>query len=200
MELGSGIGSFKQFRPTTVATDAAPTPWADEVVDAEELPYGDASLANLILIDVFHHVPRPARFLDEAARVLKPGGRVVLLEPYCSTLSTPLYRRFHHERTDLSADPFGEPRLSSPAPFDGNQALATLVFWRQLDRFRARHAELEVRRRERVALLAYPLSGGFTKPALLPAALGGAILRLERALAFAAPLLAFRCLVALERR
>ena len=82
VELGAGIGAFKEFRPETVATDALPSAWADAVVDAEELPYDDGSVANLVMVDVFHHVPRPGRFLSEAARALAPGGRVVMVEPY----------------------------------------------------------------------------------------------------------------------
>ena len=200
VELGSGIGSFKEHNPAVVATDAVASPWAEEVVDAQDLPYDNASVANLVLIDVLHHLPRPARFLDEARRVLRPGGRVVLVEPYCSPLSLALYRRFHHERTDPSVDPFGEGALSSEAPFDANQALATLLFWRQLGRFQDRYPQLAVRTRERFGLLAYPLSGGFTKPPLAPARLGPALLWVERRLAFAAPLMAFRCLVTLERQ
>jgi SAM-dependent methyltransferase len=200
VELGSGIGAFKEFRPTTVATDIAPSPWADEVTDAEDLPYDDASVGNLVMIDVLHHLPRPSRFLAEATRVLRPAGRVVLLEPYCSPVSTPVYRRFHHELTDLSVDPFGDQPLSSGAPFDANLALATLIFWRKLDRFQAMYPGLHLRRRLRFAVLAYPLSGGFTKPAVLPAALERPVAWLERCLDFAAPLLAFRCLVTLERR
>ena len=198
VELGCGIGSFKEFRPSTTATDVMATPWADELVDAEELPYADGSLTNLILIDVLHHLPRPSRFLAEAVRTLQRGGRVVMLEPYCSPVSTIAYRRFHHELTDLSADPFGGPALSSKAPLDSNQALATLIFWRRLDDFRSRYPELQVRRRSRLGMFAYPLSGGFSKRPLLPAALGRHVLRLERLLGFAAPLLAFRCLVTLE--
>jgi hypothetical protein len=51
-----------------------------------------------------------------------------------------------------------------------------------------------------LAVLAYPLSGGFTKPPLLPRALDRPVVRLERYLGFAAPVAAFRCLVTLERR
>ena len=89
VELGAGTAHFKDAFPAAVATDVEPTPWADEVVDAERLPYGDASLANLVLIDVFHHLAHPVRFFDECRRALAVGGRVVMLDPYCSLISTP---------------------------------------------------------------------------------------------------------------
>ncbi len=200
VELGSGIGSFKDFRPATVATDMHKSPWTDDVVDAQDLPYENGSVANLVMIDVMHHLPSPSRSLAEAARVLRNGGRLVVLEPYCSLVSTFVYKRFHHERTDLSVDPFGSPPLSSSAPFDSNQAVATLIFWHQLARFHRLFPGLEVRFRERLAMFAYPLSGGFTKPALLPQRLARPVLRLEGIAEFMAPVLAFRCLISLERR
>ena len=83
VELGAGIGRLREVVPGVVPTDVEPTRWAEEVVDATRLPYADASVANLVLVDVFHHLPRPADFLDEARRALRSGGRVVLLEPYC---------------------------------------------------------------------------------------------------------------------
>jgi hypothetical protein len=33
---------------------------ADRVVDAEALPYADGELANVALLDVYHHLSRPA--------------------------------------------------------------------------------------------------------------------------------------------
>lgn len=199
VELGSGIGAFKEFRPATVATDIAPTAWANEVVDAEKLPFDDSSVANLIMIDVLHHLPVPTRFLREATRVLKPGGRAVLLEPYCSTLSNLVWKYLHEEHTDLSADPFAAQPQSSASPYDANVALPTLIFWRQLDRFRAIFPDLSVRRRARLAMFVYPLSGGFAKRPLLPPRFAPLAMKLEQWFAFAAPLLAFRCLVTLER-
>ena len=112
VELGCGIGTFKEFLPQTVATDVVPTPWADAVVDAQQLPHADSSVANLVLIDVLHHLPKPGRFLAEAERVLRPRGRVVLVDPYCSPISTPLYKVFHFEPTDLGADPFRDAAQS----------------------------------------------------------------------------------------
>ena len=200
IELGCGVGTFKEFWPATVATDVVATPWADAVVDAQQLPFEEASVANLVLIDVLHHLPRPERFFAEADRALRPGGRMVFVEPYCAPLSMPMYRLFHFERTDLTVDPFSEEPQSGRDPFDSNQALPTLIFWRHLAEFRARHPGLEVVARERFALVAYPLSGGFTGRQLVPYRFLGALLFAERLLRPLAPLAAFRCLVAIEKR
>lgn len=199
IELGSGIGTLRETCPRVEATDVESTPWVHDVVDAEALPYEVRSLANLVLVDVFHHLARPARFLDEAARVLRPGGRIVVLDPYCSPASTAAYRRFHHERTDLSAGAFEDDVSIASEPLASNQARATLAFFRSADEFRRRWPGLGVVERRRLALLAYPLSGGFTGKRLVPTNLGLAVARLERHLEFLAPLLAFRCLVVLER-
>ena len=86
VELGSGIGQLREFVPNLVTSDVEQTPWADLVVDAESLPYKDGELANVVMLDVYHHLPQPAAFLDEARRSLAPGGRVVMLEPHVSPL------------------------------------------------------------------------------------------------------------------
>ena len=46
----------------------------------EALPIGDAEIDLVLLVLVLHHVPDPARALAEAARVLKPGGRLVVVD------------------------------------------------------------------------------------------------------------------------
>jgi SAM-dependent methyltransferase len=199
VELGSGISRFKEHYPQTIATDIEPTPWVDDVVDAEALPYEDSSVANLVLIDVFHHLPRPTRFLDEAARVLVPGGRAVLLDPYCSPVSYPAYRGFHHERTDLRAPAFEDDAAAARSPMASNQARATLVFFRERGEYERRWPELPVVETRLLSMLIYPLSGGFTRPKLMPDLLYRPLLAVERALTPLARLLAFRCLVVLER-
>ena len=42
--------------------------------DAESMPFGDSDLDALMSVEASHCYPQPARFLNEAARVLKPGG------------------------------------------------------------------------------------------------------------------------------
>ena len=199
IELGAGIGQLHEACPTVEATDVVPTPWTDAVVDAEHLPYGDATVANLVLVDVFHHLGRPARFLDEAVRVLAPGGRVVVLDPYCSPVSYPAYRRFHHERADLRVPAFGDDTSVGRDPLASNQARSTLAFFGGRAELERRWPGLRVVERRRLALLAYPLSGGFTGRPLVPYRVGLALRALERLLRPLAPLLAFRCFVVLER-
>jgi ArsR family transcriptional regulator len=46
----------------------------------EALPIDDATLDAAMLILVVHHVPAPADALAEAARVLKPGGRLLVVD------------------------------------------------------------------------------------------------------------------------
>jgi SAM-dependent methyltransferase len=199
VELGAGIGKFREKCPWVVATDVEPTKWAQEIVDAQALPYEDGQLASLILIDVFHHLPRPARFLDEAARTLRPGGRAIVLDPYCSPVSTVLYRRFHRERADMNDDPFRTDASVVEDPLASNQALATLAFFKRRGELARRWPALRLVDRRRLALLTYPLSGGFTGRRLIPWRVGLALRRLEPLAAPLAPVLAFRCLVVLER-
>ncbi len=51
-----------------------------EVIDAEAIPHDDGSFDIVTCRIAPHHFPDPARFVREAARVLKPGGRFVLVD------------------------------------------------------------------------------------------------------------------------
>ncbi len=90
IELGSGIGNLRKHLPAALCTDLFPNPWLDLACDAYHLPFRSGSASNLILVDVFHHLERPFAFLTEAARVLTPGGRIVLFEPFISITSLPV--------------------------------------------------------------------------------------------------------------
>jgi SAM-dependent methyltransferase len=200
IELGSGIGRFREFLPDVVLTDIEPTSWTDTVVDAVALPFEDRSVANLVLFDVFHHLADPARFFDEAWRTLVGGGRVVIVDPYCSPVSYRAYRWLHDERTDLAAPGLMRDEQIASNPRESNQARATLVFFRKGTEYGARWPDLPIIERRRFSFAAYPLSGGFTGRKLVPDFLSRPLDVLELALTPLAPLLAFRCLVVLERR
>ena len=50
-----------------------------QVADAHELPFGDASFDSVLVFHTLTYAEHPGRVLKECARVLRPGGRVVLL-------------------------------------------------------------------------------------------------------------------------
>ena len=43
------------------------------------------SLANIVLFDTLHHLENVRYSFDEALRVLEPGGRVIIMDPYGSS-------------------------------------------------------------------------------------------------------------------
>ena len=47
--------------------------------DAEQLPSADASFDAVINLISFHHYPNPSRAIAEFRRVLRPGGRLILV-------------------------------------------------------------------------------------------------------------------------
>lgn len=49
--------------------------------DGARLPFAEGSFRSVFVRDLLHHVEEPAAVLREVARVLRPGGRVCVLEP-----------------------------------------------------------------------------------------------------------------------
>lgn len=202
LEIGGGTGNLKAFKRDIVSSDIQFAPWLDVVADAHRLPFAAASFRNLVLFDVLHHLERPRLFLAEAARVLAPGGRIVVCEPAITPLSYPFYRFFHPEPVELGADPLAEGALTRARdPYDSNQAVPTRLFGRDRARLEALVPALAVVACERFGLLAYPLSGGFRPWSALPAGLAAPLLGLERRLErHLGPLMGFRLLGVIERR
>lgn len=64
--------------------------------DAGRLPLADESVDAVTIVDAFHHLPDPDAALAEAARVLRPGGVVVLREFDPSTLRGRAIELFEH--------------------------------------------------------------------------------------------------------
>ena len=210
--LGGGSGNFKEYFAThhrgqgrLVATDIVPTQHCDLAVDAMAMPFADGSVDNLVMMDVLHHIPHPLKFLAEAQRVLRVGGRLVMTEPYISPASRVIFAVGHPEPVVPSAKVFGETLESDPSPLRGsgafasNQATPKLIFYRDLFKFQTRFPGLRVVKRLRRSLIVYPLSGGFSGPKLLPRFMEPVGWALEKALQPIAALLACRLVVVIER-
>jgi SAM-dependent methyltransferase len=123
VEIGAGPGFFKAYCPQLISTDVIATPYVDVVCDAGALPFQSGSVGALVMVDVLHHLPKSMAFLAEAGRVLSPGGRLVMIEPWITVPPYLLYRYLHHEDCSLAVDvrcPYGEVGKEA---FDGNAAI-----------------------------------------------------------------------------
>jgi SAM-dependent methyltransferase len=201
LEIGGGIGGLKARAPDLFSSDIQHAGWLDLVADAQALPFADESLSTILMLDVLHHVQFPARFFAEAARALRPGGRVVMVEPAITPGSSVFYRFFHQEPVRMSADPLstGAP---DPArdPYDSNQAIPTLIATRDAARFHAAFPRLRIVQTHWFSFAVYPLSGGFKPWSLIPERAAKPLLHIERALEKTfGRALGFRLLLAIEK-
>lgn len=204
VELGSGCGNFKEFLPTVIATDFVETPWCDQVVDACQMPFSDASVGNLVAIDVIHHIESPIRFLSEAQRVLLPGGRLILLEPnVCSLWGRFIWQGLHHEPVQMTADLFSRQwDPERPPPHDyANGATCYLLFFKYREALLQSLPMMSLVNAYFFSFIAYPLSGGFKPFRLLPEWAVVPLSRLEDALLrpLHPALTSLRTLVVIER-
>jgi SAM-dependent methyltransferase len=147
VEIGCGAGFSELFlrAGTLELTDAEPRPWAHRIVDAQELPHANASVDVLIANNVIHHLAFPDRFLRGAARVLRPGGYLLIQECNCSWTTRIALRATGHEGYDFSVDPFDATRpCNDPRdPWSANCAIPNLLF-DDLDRFRDHYPDFTV--------------------------------------------------------
>jgi ubiquinone/menaquinone biosynthesis C-methylase UbiE len=72
---------------------------------SDALPFTDGEFTALVCTTALHHFPEPQRSIDEMARVLAPGGRIVIgdacRDSLPAKLADPLYRRFEEGHISL---------------------------------------------------------------------------------------------------
>jgi len=83
---------------------------------AERLPFDDDSFDTAVATLVLCTIPDPDAALTEAARVLKPGGRLIFIE---------------HVRAEEPAWPAGRTASRSPGASSAMAATATATRWRR---------------------------------------------------------------------
>lgn len=97
LDLGCGNRPYRPFLVNAtgyVAYDLDPLGSSPEVVGrAQRLPFQAAAFDGVLCTQVLEHVPEPWAMLDEVARVLRPGGTLVL--------SAPLAWRLHEQPHDF---------------------------------------------------------------------------------------------------
>lgn len=56
----------------------------DIISDITKIPEPDASFDAIMCVEVFEHLSEPIKAIQEFARLLKPGGYLILTAPFCS--------------------------------------------------------------------------------------------------------------------
>jgi len=200
VELGSGLGNIHEFIPNCLRTDLFPNPWIDQIENAYQLSFPDESLSDLILTDVFHHLKYPGTALQEFSRVLRKGGRVIMLEPCISALGWMVYGVLHEEPIAMTKEIEWEaPGDWSPDKVDyyAAQGNASRIFvGKSLQDKLTGWEKMET---QRLSAIAYAASGGFSKPQLYPTSALPLMRKLEKILDRFPALFATRLLVMLKK-
>jgi len=200
LEIGGGGGNLKEFYPDLISSDFTFCPWLDVNLDGHHLPFLSNSLANIVVIDVLHHLAKPVNFIREAQRVLKKDGRLLMFEPCISPASYLIYNYLHQEDVDFSPDVFSEEMWGGgdlKNPFDGNMAIPTSMFLRQAEKFRKYFPDFKIIETSCSDYFIYPLSGGFEHPNLIPGFFLPVMRFFERCMDPVGSFFAFRLLVVL---
>jgi SAM-dependent methyltransferase len=201
LEIGGGIGNLQIDSGCVIKSDIQYSPELDVVADAQNLPFDNEVFSNIVLFDVLHHLQCPLLFFSEARRVLKPGGKIIMLEPGITPVSKIMYKVGHEEPVEMGWDMKDPCKVDvNKDPYDSNQAIPTILFKRDSKVFIEMVKGFNIDRSDWLSLFAYPLSGGFKSWSLLPYRWVKTILKIEEiVLPFLGKYMAFRLMVVLKK-
>jgi SAM-dependent methyltransferase len=180
LELGSGAGFLREVIGDLVTSDIQPVPGVDLVADALALPFGDGELRAIVMTNLLHHLADVECFFNEAARCVRVGGVVSMIEPWVTPWSRVVYAKLHHEPFDPAATTW---QVEQGGPLSSaNTALPWIVFERDRERFRREVPAWEIERIRRFMPFRYLVSGGVSLRSFMPGWSFAAWTGLERAL------------------
>jgi SAM-dependent methyltransferase len=166
LELGSGAGFLDEFVPGLITTEVFFCPFVRMIMDGCAMPFEDGSLKAIVMVDVFHHIPDVESFLKEAVRCLRPGGKVLMVEPWITAWSRFVYKHLHHEPINIRAENWSFP---ASGPLSGaNSALPWIVFERDRRIFESKFPQLTIENTLVEKPFVYILSGGVSLRSLMP--------------------------------
>jgi SAM-dependent methyltransferase len=101
LDLGCGkaplLATYEPYVRVITCVDWNNSPHRNEYLDLEHdlnepLPFADGAFDTLLLSDVLEHIPQPDALFTEMARVLAPGGKLLL--------NVPFYYQIHEQPHD----------------------------------------------------------------------------------------------------
>ena len=166
LELGGGGGFLRDHVPNLISSEVFHCIGVDAVLDGQMLPFTDGALRGIVMTDVLHHIPQPRRFFSEAARCVRIGGTIVMIEPWVTVWSGLVYGKLHHESLRPDATEWEFP--SNGPLSSANGALPWMIFRRDRVTFEHEFPEWRVESIRPMMPLRYLLSGGMAMRGLMP--------------------------------
>ncbi|HEX3007759.1 MAG TPA: class I SAM-dependent methyltransferase [Bacteroidales bacterium] len=179
VELGSGGGFFKEIEPKVLCSDIINLPSNDLTFSALQMPFEDASVSGIFMIDTMHHIPDSEVFLNEVNRVLKKGGKMIMIEPANSLWGRFIYKNFHHEPFNIA----GDWTIPERGPLSGaNGALPWIVFIRDYNIYQSKFPQLKLESTKFINPFLYLVSGGVSRKQMIPGFLLPLVAKLDNIL------------------
>lgn len=198
VEIGSGAGFIKDIIPHAITSDVIKGPDIDKVFFAHKMPSKDNSVSAFLMIDVLHHIKDSEKAFKEMLRCLKPGGKVVMIEPYNSLWGGLIYKYIHPEKKGFNPKVGwkikGRGRMS-----DSNPALPWIIFVRDRKLFEKKFPHLKIVRVLPHTPFRYLVSGGLTRLQFLPAIFYPLVFNLEKKLSHLNKLIGMFVTIELEK-
>ena len=97
LEVGSGFAETKRYIENCTTSDQFIAENIDKKENIYYLRFESNTFDNIIMIDVFHHLKFPESALNELVRVLKPKGKIIMIEPAMGIIPRIIFSVFHHE-------------------------------------------------------------------------------------------------------
>ncbi|MBN2370159.1 MAG: class I SAM-dependent methyltransferase [Vicinamibacteria bacterium] len=200
LEVGAGPGFLSDYARRHRADlrlwscDLIAAPWNDFTANGESLPIRTASLDGVLAFDVIHHLADPAAFFGECRRVLVSRGRVVVVEPWVTPFSFPIYKWIHREGCHCDLDPWRPfAGVAGKTPFEGDAGVFKGMIRRTSDAH-WRRLGFEPPLLTPLSGFAYLLSLGFIDHTLLPDRLTTLLIAVDRRLESLARCLGMRAM------
>jgi len=166
LELGSGAGFLADHVPDIITSEVFYLPFVNIILEGQKLPFVSSSLRGILMSNVLHHIPDPRGFFHEAARCVRPGGVISMIEPWVSGWSRIIYTRLHHEPFQPDSLEWEFPAIG---PLSGaNGALPWILFKRDLQLFKQEFPEWNVNSIIPFMPFRYLISGGVSMQPILP--------------------------------
>ncbi len=170
IEIGCGAGFSQLYLSQSILlTDIIQNHWVDRIIDGTNMALPSGSVDVLIASHNIHHMAFPLSFLKECARVLKPGGVLLIQEINTSLLMRCLLKLMRHEGWSYDIDVFDEttPTNDPSDPWSANCAVPELMFDNPTRLSRA-IPDLAILKNQKMEAFLFPLSGGVIAKQKMP--------------------------------